>query len=182
MEFLNIRTSHFCLRIGIDQVSPNKEPKFFCSVCCFTFLWHKCKSSCFVFFCKTAKLGYFIFCFSCLFHRTMINISSDVPLNIYFLINYLDLITNILKLFPVTYISCKIYILYPEVTIESEPRHQKTSFLHMRKRGRRSARLLIRPLYFLNPKFQASSHLLWLNSPVYVEPGRIPGFLVTRLE
>ena len=29
-------------------------------------------------------------------------------------------------------------------------------------------------LYFLNPKFQASSHLLWLYSPVFVGPGQIP--------
>ena len=29
-------------------------------------------------------------------------------------------------------------------------------------------------MYFLNPKFQASSHLLWLYSPVCVGPGRKP--------
>ena len=29
-------------------------------------------------------------------------------------------------------------------------------------------------LYFLNPKFQASSHLLWLYSPVCVGPGQKP--------
>ena len=29
-------------------------------------------------------------------------------------------------------------------------------------------------LYFLNPKFQASSHLLWRYSPVCVGPGRKP--------
>ena len=29
-------------------------------------------------------------------------------------------------------------------------------------------------IYFLNSKFQASFHLLWLNSPVYVAPGRKP--------
>ena len=28
--------------------------------------------------------------------------------------------------------------------------------------------------YFLNPKFQASSHLLWLHSPVCVGPGQKP--------
>ena len=27
-------------------------------------------------------------------------------------------------------------------------------------------------LFFLNPKFQASSHLMWLYSPVCVGPGR----------
>ena len=30
------------------------------------------------------------------------------------------------------------------------------------------------PLFFLNPKFQASSHLLWLYSPVCVGPGKKP--------
>ena len=32
----------------------------------------------------------------------------------------------------------------------------------------------VQSLYFLNPKFQASSHLLWLYSPVCVGPGRKP--------
>ena len=30
-------------------------------------------------------------------------------------------------------------------------------------------------LYYLNPKFQASNHLLWLYSLVCVKPGRKPG-------
>ena len=50
-----------------------------------------------------------------------------------------------------------------------EPRHEKTGFLHMRKQRRRSA-----SLYYLNPKFQASSHLLWLYRLVCVGPGRKP--------
>ena len=33
---------------------------------------------------------------------------------------------------------------------------------------------IVQRLYFLNTKFQASSHLLWLYSPVYVGPGRKP--------
>ena len=33
-----------------------------------------------------------------------------------------------------------------------------------------SATLLERFIYFLNPKFQASIHFLWLNSHVYVGP------------
>ena len=33
---------------------------------------------------------------------------------------------------------------------------------------------IVQSLYFLNPKFQASSHLLWLYSPVCVGPGRKP--------
>ena len=31
---------------------------------------------------------------------------------------------------------------------------------------------IVQSLYFLNPKFQASSHFLWLYSPVCVGPGR----------
>ena len=33
---------------------------------------------------------------------------------------------------------------------------------------------IVKSLFFLNPKFQASSHLLWLCSPVCVGPGRKP--------
>ena len=39
-------------------------------------------------------------------------------------------------------------------------------------------RYIVQSLYYLNPKFQASSHLLWLNSPVCVGPGRKPRRLV----
>ena len=34
--------------------------------------------------------------------------------------------------------------------------------------------LIVQSLYFPNPKFQASSNLLWLYSPVCVGPGRKP--------
>ena len=33
---------------------------------------------------------------------------------------------------------------------------------------------ILQSLYSLNPKFQASSHLLWQYSPVWVGPGRKP--------
>ena len=33
---------------------------------------------------------------------------------------------------------------------------------------------IVQSLFFLNPKFQASSHLLWLHSLVCVRPGRKP--------
>ena len=33
---------------------------------------------------------------------------------------------------------------------------------------------IVQSLCFLNPKFQASSHLMWLYSPVFVGPGRKP--------
>ena len=38
---------------------------------------------------------------------------------------------------------------------------------------------ILQSLYFPNPKFQASSHILWLYNPVYVGPET--GFLRTRL-
>ena len=44
---------------------------------------------------------------------------------------------------------------------------------------------IVQSLYYLNPKFQASSYLLWLYSPVCVVPGQKPpktGFLRTKLE
>ena len=37
-------------------------------------------------------------------------------------------------------------------------------------------------LFYLNPKFQASSHLLWLYSMVYVGPGRKPECLFSHNE
>ena len=81
-----------------------------------------------------------------------------------------------------------------------EPRCEKPSFLcmllHMRKQRRRSAvktktqisfavtaklistfvfaTWIEQSLYFLNPKFQASSYLVWLYSRVCVGPGRKP--------
>ena len=33
---------------------------------------------------------------------------------------------------------------------------------------------IVQSLYYLNPKFQDSSHLLWLQSPVCVGPDRKP--------
>ena len=44
---------------------------------------------------------------------------------------------------------------------------------------------IVQSLYFLNQKFQASSHLQWLYSPVCVGPSRKPqkiGFLRSRLK
>ena len=43
---------------------------------------------------------------------------------------------------------------------------------------------IVQSLYYLHPKFQASSHLLWLYSPVCVGPGQKPRrsvFFTTRL-
>ena len=68
------------------------------------------------------------------------------------------------------------------------PRHEKTIFFHMRKQRCRSALAvtvklisafvfatqLEQSLYYLNPKFKASSHLLWLYSLVCVGPGWKP--------
>ena len=55
-----------------------------------------------------------------------------------------------------------------------EPRYEKTGFLHMRKQRHRSATWIVQSFFYLNPKFQASSHLLWLYSLVCVRPGRKP--------
>ena len=65
-----------------------------------------------------------------------------------------------------------------------EPHHEKTGFLHMRKQRHRSAAQsisafvfaiqIVQFLYYQKPKFQASSHLLWLYRPVCVGPGRKP--------
>ena len=71
-----------------------------------------------------------------------------------------------------------------------KPCHDKTGFLHMRKTKMQisfavtTAKLIstfvfatqiVQSLYFLNPKFQASSYLMWLYSLVCVGP-RIPVF------
>ena len=76
-----------------------------------------------------------------------------------------------------------VYSKISTILIQIEPRREKTGFLHMRKQRRRSvsrklicvfvfATRIVQSLYFLNPKFQASSHLLWLHSPVCVGPGK----------
>ena len=73
--------------------------------------------------------------------------------------------------------------------------HEKTNNLHMRNRRRRIAQYtqlsesavaaqlistfvfatqIVQSPFFLNPKFQASSLLLWMYRPVCVRPGRNP--------
>ena len=73
-------------------------------------------------------------------------------------------------------------LIFPVKSIH-EPRYEKTGFLHVRKQRRRSAKLIsafvfakriVQSLYYLNSKFQASRHLLWLYSLVCVGPGRKP--------
>ena len=68
----------------------------------------------------------------------------------------------------------------------SEPRHEKTGFFASAKTKAQisftvTAKLIsafvfatqiVQFLFFLNPKFHASSHLLCLNSSVCVRPGR----------
>ena len=58
--------------------------------------------------------------------------------------------------------------------------HEKTNNLHRRKQSRRSAfaTWIVQFLSYLNPKFQASNHLLWLYRPVCVRPGQKPKLLV----
>ena len=55
-----------------------------------------------------------------------------------------------------------------------EPPHGKTNNLHMRKQRRRSASRIVQFLFYLNPKFQASSSLLCLYRSVCVRPVRKP--------
>ena len=70
----------------------------------------------------------------------------------------------------------------------NEPRHKKTDFCAYAKAKTQisfavTAKLIsvfvfatwiLQSLYFLNPKFQVSSDLVWLYSPVCVGPGRKP--------
>ena len=70
----------------------------------------------------------------------------------------------------------------------NEPRHEKTGcFAYAKTKTQISfavtaklisafvfATRIVQSLYFLNPKFQTSSHLVWLYSPVCVGPGRKP--------
>ena len=73
--------------------------------------------------------------------------------------------------------------------IVNEPRRKKTGFLHTCENKDADqlravtaklisafvfATLIAQSLYFLNTKFQTSSHLLWMYSPVCVGPGRKP--------
>ena len=51
------------------------------------------------------------------------------------------------------------------------PRHEKTAKLIS---AFVFATWIVQSLYFLNPKFRVSSHLLWLYSPVCIGPGRKP--------
>ena len=79
-----------------------------------------------------------------------------------------------------------MFIINIHVVMSYEPRREKTGFLHMRKTQISfavTAKLIsafvfatriVQSLYYLNPKFQASSHLLWLYSLVCVGPGWKP--------
>ena len=72
--------------------------------------------------------------------------------------------------------------------VQYEPRHEKTVFFAYAKTKTQisfavTAKLIsaflfatriVQSLYFLNLKFQASSHLLWLYGPVCVGLGRKP--------
>ena len=83
----------------------------------------------------------------------------------------------------------QILVIFYTGVIPNESGREKTGFLHMRKQRRRSASrllsaklisafvfaiLIVQFLYYLNPKFPASSHLLWRYSLVCVGPGRKP--------
>ena len=67
-----------------------------------------------------------------------------------------------------------------------KPRHEKTIFFSYAKTKAQIsfavtaklisafvfAKRIVKSLYYLNPKFKASSHLQWLYSPVYVGPSK----------
>ena len=74
---------------------------------------------------------------------------------------------------------------YHNVKQVYEPMHGKTNNLHRRKQRHRSAlqhlcfpytvtTQIVQFLYFLNPKFPAFNHLLWLHNTVCVGSGRNP--------
>ena len=81
-----------------------------------------------------------------------------------------------------------VNLMFENVYDSYEPRHEKTGFFAYAKTKTQisfavTAKLIsafvftiriVQSLYFLNPKFQASRHLLWLCSPVCVGPGRKP--------
>ena len=75
--------------------------------------------------------------------------------------------------------------------LSNEPHREKTGFSHMRKQTQISfavaaklisafvfATWIVQYLFYLNLKFQAPSHLLWLYSLVCVGPGQKPRRLV----
>ena len=75
----------------------------------------------------------------------------------------------------------KVSIYFSVVgAILNESRHEKTYFLHTRNKGQISAFVFTtyvfttkieKSLYFCNPKFQTSTHLLRLYSPICIIPG-----------
>ena len=75
---------------------------------------------------------------------------------------------------------CKAHTLFDFVTVRLiliEPRYVKTVFFAYAKTKTQIsctvsfATWIIQSLYFLNTKFQATNHILWLYSPVCVGPG-----------
>ena len=86
---------------------------------------------------------------------------------------------------PVYYFICMCAPLRGLNELVIEPHREKTGLLPMRKN--KGAKLIsafvfatriVRSLSYLNTKFQASYHLLWLYSPVCVGPGQKPKLLV----
>ena len=90
---------------------------------------------------------------------------------------------------------CNYYYSIRDIHLEclDLPRHENTGSLQLRTQRRRSTAQLmsafvfstriVQLIFYLNPKFQASRHRLWLYSPVCVGPGRKPRrpvFLTTK--
>ena len=84
---------------------------------------------------------------------------------------------------PLQYVHCDFSVVkMGNFKMKNEPRSDKTGYLHMRKQRRRSAAQLlisafvfstciVQSYFYLNPKFKASSYLLWLHSLFCVGPG-----------
>ena len=61
-------------------------------------------------------------------------------------------------------------------------RHEKTCFLHMSKQRHRSTSLIVQFLYFLNPNFQAPSHLWLYSLPGLCQKPERDFFFMTQLK
>ena len=87
---------------------------------------------------------------------------------------------------------CDQFLVIAYLLLLYEPRSEKTIFAYAKTKTQISftvtvklisafvfATRIVQSLYFLYPKFRASSHLVWLYSPVCLGPGRKPR--ITRL-
>ena len=89
------------------------------------------------------------------------------------------------------YLGCLLFYLFVYQNTYTETRHKKKKPLDMQNQRRISAAqlisafvfatLLVQSLFFIYPKFEASSHILWLYRLVGVETPKT-GFHASRLK